>query len=202
MAISVFMHYHSGRDAVVLYDSVINEMRQRGRAVQEGLVYHLAAVVPHGMFVADAWETREAFNVFAAAKTVPLTEKRGLMSPEVEFADVYRMIAGAGSSTGGCGVVAHFDGDADALLRQYDELGAQAGLNQAPPPGLIVRWCAKRPTGLCTVDHWLSRENFENFRDGVLTQTMRSVGMPSPRFEFYDVYNTVDGRAAHEQQPA
>ena len=202
MAVSVFMRYRSGRDAVMLYESIIGEMRLRGQAVREGLLYHLAAVVPNGMFIADTWESRDAFSIFAAAKTIPLTERRGLTSPEVEFADVYGVTSGAGSSAHGCGIVSHFNGDPDDLTLRYEAATEESGFANVPPPGLIMHWSAKRPTGICTVDHWLTTADCETFRSGAFDDALRSAGIPAGRVEIFEVYNTIDGRRMNNPQPA
>ena len=201
MAISVFMRYQSGRDAVTLYESVVGEMRLHGEAIREGLIYHLAAVVPHGMFIADAWETREAFNTFALAKTLPLIEKRGLVSPEVEFGEIYQTVEAANSLAHGCALVTHFDGNVDDVLRQLDEACAMAGLASAPA-GLLYHWSLKRQGGICTVGHWQSREDWERFYSDAYGPAMRAAGLPEPRLEFYDIYNTIDARAVNAQPPA
>jgi hypothetical protein len=193
MAISVFMRFHSERDAIMLYESVINEMGRRGGTVAPGELYHIAALAHNGMFVADLWESREAFNAYAQAKLIPLTAKRGLFSPEVEFGDVHNILEGAAFSPRGTGVVAHFEGDVDDLLRKFDKAAGKIG-NPNVSNGLVFQWCAKHAGGICITAHWRSREECEPFMNGSFSEALRSAGMPRPRLDIYDVYNCMDGR--------
>lgn len=187
------MRFYSSRDAIMLYESVITEMGRHGGTLPPGEIYHLAALATNGMLVADLWESREIFKDYAMTALMPLTAKRGVFSPEVEFCDVYKIIDSGVSFTRGAVSVAHFDGNAEELLHKYGELEKQLGF-PAVPAGLVFQWSAKRPEGLCAVGHWRSREEAEQFANGVLSEALRSAAMPEPRIEYYDVYNTMDGR--------
>jgi hypothetical protein len=193
MAISVFMRFHSGRDAIMLYESIITEMGRRGGILPPGEIYHIAAFATNGMFVADLWQSREVFKEYAMAALMPLTAKRGLFAPEVEFCDVHRMIDSGVSFKHGAVSVAHFEGNVDELLRKYEQTTEKLGF-PAVPPGLVFQWSAKRPEGICVTSHWRSREEAERFLNGALAGALRTTGMPQPRLEYYDVYNTMDGR--------
>ena len=195
MSISVFMRFHSGRDAVMLYDSVIAEMGRHEGTLAPGEIYHLAALAPNGMFVADLWETREAFNDYAMTALIPLTAKRGLFSPEVEFCDVHRMVGGSESYNGGTVTVAHYDGNVDELVRKHDELEMKLGFPDNLPPGLLFQWSARHPERVCLIGHWRAREDADLFMSGPLAEALRSSGLPQPSVNIYEVYNTMDGRS-------
>lgn len=195
MAISVYLRYHSARDAILLYNSIIKEMGRSGGVVAPGEIYHLAALAQEGMFVADLWESREAFDAYARSTLIPLTAKRGLFSPEVEFCDLHRTIDGESSSTGGSVAVVHLEGDTEELLRKYDLMEPRLASNI--PTGLVVQWSAKRPAGMCITSHWRGREDCEAFITGPFSEALRLVGLPQPRLEFYDIYNSMDGRRVH-----
>jgi hypothetical protein len=196
MAISVFMRFHSTRDAIMLYESIINEMGRSGGVLPAGEVYHLAALATDGMFVADLWESREAFTAYAMAALIPLTAKRGLFSPEVEFCDVHSTAGGGTPFTRGTVTVTHLNGNVEELLRKYDTVETKLGFPTAPE-GLVFQWCAKRPEGLCITAHWRSREEAETFVHGALAEALRSTEMPLPSVEIYGIYNTMDGRSVH-----
>jgi hypothetical protein len=193
MAISVFMRFHSKRDAVMLYESVINEMGRRGGVLPQGEIYHLATLAEDGMFVADLWESRETFDAYAQAKLIPLTVKRGLVSPEVEYGDLHGTIDGACSSTHGISVVAHWDGNAEELLRKYDAVHATIDSANVAA-GLVFQWSCKRAGGISLAAHWRSREECAAYTRGAFHEALRSAAMPPPRLNYYDVYNAMDGR--------
>lgn len=196
MAISVFMRFHSTRDAIMLYESTMKEMGRSGGALPPGEVYHLAALAADGMFVADLWESREIFTAYAMATLIPLTAKRGLFSPEVEFCDVHRIAGGGASFAGGSVTVAHLNGNVEELASKYDELETKLGFPTVPE-GLVFHWSAKRPEGICVTTHWRSRENAEHFLNEAFPKAFQSTGMPQARLEHYDVYNAVAGPTVH-----
>lgn len=179
----------------MLYEGIISEMALHGAA--PGRLYHIAAIVPHGMFVASVWETREAFFSYAAAQTLPLIQKRGVDSPEVEIGEVYNTIDGQISIVHGDAVIAHYRGNVDDLLHRYGEMNAITGIASTPPPGLAFHWCAKLADGICVSEHWRSREEFEHFLNGPLRNAMRSAGMPQAKLDYYQLLNTIGGGRVH-----
>jgi hypothetical protein len=196
MAISVFMRFYSSRDTSMLYDSVIKEMGRHQGSLPAGEIYHVAARASGGGLVADLWEGREAFDAFAKTALIPLTAKRGIFSPEVEFCDVWRTFDGGVKSTRGVVALTHLDGNVEELLSKSGELEKKLGF-PAIPDDLIFTWLATRSQGICYTGHWGSRENAEKFINGPLAQGLRSLSMPPARVEFFDVYNIMDGRSIH-----
>jgi hypothetical protein len=178
------------------YDAILNDMGVR-TAPPKGAIYHIAARSPEGLFVADAWDTRPVFDRFAGEKILPLAQKHGFSPPDIEYSDIYNIIdSGMASPHGGAAMVAQFEGNTDDLVRKYDAVNANASAVRTPPPGLIFHQCTKRPNGIRIVDHWRTRDEFESFLNGPLGDALRSVGMPQPHIDFYQVYNTLDARGA------
>jgi hypothetical protein len=197
MPISVFMRFQSSRDPLMLYNAVISEMGVRAGATPPGWIYHIAGAVPHGLLIASTWETREAWMEFTRNKTIPLTEKRGVLAPEVQVGNVHNIVDGGIPAKRGTMVVATFCGNVERLMRQYDEASEKVGLMKAPPLGLVYHWASDCRTSFNIVDHWRSREEFERLYDSLLLETLRSVGMPQPRIEYYDVCNSIEGPRVH-----
>jgi hypothetical protein len=195
MAISVLLRFRMTGDALKAYDMVIDDMGVRS-APPKGVIYHFAARIPDGLFVADAWDTRPAFDRFAGDQILPLAQKHGFNPPDIEYSDIYNIIDGGIASTHGTGMVAQFEGNTEELLRKYDAVNAKMGAVQTALPGLIFHQCTKRPDGIRIIDHWRSRGEFESMLNGALGEALRSAGMPQPRIDFYEIYNTLDARRA------
>jgi len=192
VAISAVLQFASDTDARTIYDAVIEEMGVRDNA-PEGAIYHWAAPVPGGIRVCDLWETAEAFEEFAQAKIGPLTAKHGLKPPAVEVDVVHNIIKGDVTSHSGMGLIIEVEGDSKKLLAAYDATNAALGANKKAPAGLVMHSCAATAKGIRIVDHWCSREEFEQFAK-VLGPALAAAGMPDGRFEQFDVYNTIDAR--------
>jgi hypothetical protein len=194
MAISVVLRFRREGDVMKYYDAVIDDMGLRGGGAPKGAIYHFAARSPDGLFVADTWETRDAFEQFSRDQITPLGEKHGFSAPEIEYSDVFETIDGGISSKGGTGMVATFEGNTDELCRIIDKVNERMGAAKNPPPGLVFHEATKRPNGVRIIDHWTSRADFERFLNGRLGEALQGLGAPQPRVEYYDVYNTIDGR--------
>jgi hypothetical protein len=75
--------------------------------------------------------------------------------------------------------VYHFDGDTTALLACYDRL-----LALFPPNSFDFHACVQRADGISVYDACPDRPTFEQFSSGPeFRDTIRSVGLPSPRVE-------------------
>lgn len=196
MAISVFLRFTSPRNPSMLYDCIVDEMRLRAGEPASGSIYHLASILPDGMFIADVWESLDAFKSFVSAKMIPQMAKRGVLSPEFQFGDVHRLVDGPASSDRGILVVLTFDGDPGELMRNCDLINAAIDFSNSPPKGMIFHWSAKRSGGIYMVHHWLDRESYEAFLDTGIEDALRDAGLPQPRREYFDVYSTIDRRHA------
>ena len=195
MAILVILRFASAADPRPIYDAIVDEMGIREKPAS-GCVYHWAAPVKDGLFVADIWETREQFDAFAREKIEPLARKHGLSAPTTEIADVYKLHGVASAAKGGIGVLVECDGDAKDLLAKYDAANEKMDLPGQPPEGLILHAMTTTSKGIRGVDRWQSRDAFDRFVQTRLGPALQAVGMPPPRIEYFDVYNTIDGRAA------
>jgi hypothetical protein len=193
MAISAVMLFKSGGDVRKIYDSVVDEMGVRDKPAQGG-VYHWCAPVEGGLRVCDVWETRQDFDRFAKEKIMPLTAKHGLQPPQLEIQDVHEMVPGRLTSHKGTGMIAEFDGDSAQLLSLIDQANKRMSIVANPPEGLIFHFATATPKGARVIDHWRSREDFENFVDEQLADTLAALHLPQPRITYYDVYNTIDRR--------
>lgn len=194
MAISVFLRFTSPRDPSILYNSIVDEMQLRAGEPAAGSVYHLASILNDGMFIADVWQSFDEFKAFVVAKMIPLTEKRGLLSPEFQFGEVHRLVDGPASSDHGLLVVLRFDGDCDELMRRCDLINEAIDFSNSPPEGMIFHWSAKRPGGIYMVHHWLDRRSYDAFLDTGIEDALRAAGLPHPQREYFDVFSTIDGR--------
>jgi heme-degrading monooxygenase HmoA len=179
----------------MLYDSVIKEMGRAEGSLPSGEIYHLAAHTTGGGLIADIWESRETFDAYAKSALIPLTAKRGLFSPEVEFCDVLSMKGGEAAFTRGIVTISHLYGNLEDLLSKSEGLETKL----AVPEGLLFAWCAKRADGICYTAHWRSRDDAEAFINGAFQEALRSAGMPRAQIESYDVYNTMDSRRVHAE---
>ncbi|HLI96912.1 MAG TPA: hypothetical protein VKT72_12595 [Candidatus Baltobacteraceae bacterium] len=203
MAISVVMFFKKpdDRDVRTIYDAVIDEMGVRDNPAKGG-IYHWCAPVDDGLRVCDVWETHEDFEGFAQEKIGPLTAKQGLQAPEVSVTPVHEMVVGRGTDHKGVGVFVEAEGDTEELFSKVDRANERMNVVADPPEGLIFHWTTATPTGICAIDHWRSREDFERFVDAKLAPALVESGMPQPRITYFDVYNTIDRRVAAKPQPA
>jgi hypothetical protein len=193
MAISAVMLFHSNDDVRKIYDAVIDEMGVRDHA-PPGAIHHMCAVVPGGLRVCDLWETREQFERFAQMQIGPITFKHGLTAPLVELTPVHEMILGNSTARQGIGFFAEWEGDTTMLLQRIVEANARMNAVSNPPDGLVMHWTVPSITGVRVIDHWRSRDDFERFKQTRLAATMEAIGMPPPRFTYFDIYNTIDPR--------
>ena len=69
------------------YDQVMGLMALE--QVPDGALFHWVAQTGDGLKVVDVWETREAFDAFAAEKIGPLSAQVGLAPPGIAYHDVH-----------------------------------------------------------------------------------------------------------------
>ena len=195
MAISAVMFFKKpdDRDVRMIYDAVIDEMGVRDNPAK-GCIYSWCAPVEDGLHVCEVWETQEDFERFAQEKIGPLTAKQGLQAPKLSVTPVHEMVVGRDTDHKGVGVFVEAEGDAEELLSKVDRASERMNVAANPPEGLIFHWMTTTPTGICSFDHWRSREDFERFVDEKLAPTLVESGLPQPRITYFDVYNTIDRR--------
>lgn len=91
MAIAVQMDFSGG--SLAQYDEVIRRMGfSPGGAGAKGGLFHWVTKTPDGVRVTDVWESREAFEKFAAEKIGPITEAAGVARPEMKFFEVHNYL--------------------------------------------------------------------------------------------------------------
>jgi len=60
-----------------------------------GAIFHWVAETPDGIRVVDVWETREAYEQFAAEQIGPSTQQVGISAPpETTYRDVHNHLGG------------------------------------------------------------------------------------------------------------
>ena len=76
------------------YDQVIQKMGLTpGGSTPPGAISHWVAKTDDGMRVVDVWETREAYDQFAAAKIGPYSAEAGITEPpETRFFEVHNYL--------------------------------------------------------------------------------------------------------------
>ena len=79
----------------------------------------------------------------------------------------------------------------------YDAVGAEMGIENDPPPGLIFHWAGEVDGKWTVTDVWESREAYDRFREERLFPAIRAVsGMdpaegPQPTITEFAVHNYV-----------
>jgi hypothetical protein len=73
------------------YDEILKKMELTpGGATPPEAISHWAAVTDDGIRVVDVWDTREAFDRYAAEKIGPYSAEAGIAEPpEMHFYDVH-----------------------------------------------------------------------------------------------------------------
>lgn len=195
MAITAVMFFKSDGDVKKIYDAVIDEMGVRDNP-PAGSLYHWCAPVKGGMQVCDMWETREQFERFAQEKIGPITAKHGLQAPQMEVTPVHEFIKGRVTDHKGTGLFIEFDGDTKQLLGYVDDINEGANIAGDPPAGLVIHWSMPTASGIRVIDHWRSRQDFDQFVQTRLGPALKALNMSQPRITQFEVYNTIDPRVA------
>jgi hypothetical protein len=90
MAIAVEVTFH-GQDATLAkyFESVkLMGAQPGGPHPDPACMFHWITEIGGGLAVTDVWQTKEAFETFAATKIGPMGEKVGLPKPQIKFIDV------------------------------------------------------------------------------------------------------------------
>jgi hypothetical protein len=95
MAVAVEMNFSGA--TLEQYDQVMNTMGlTAGGATPPGAISHWVAKTDDGLRVVDVWESREAFDQFAAEQIGPATLAAGFTGPpETRFYDVHNHLTKA-----------------------------------------------------------------------------------------------------------
>jgi hypothetical protein len=83
MAICVIADNPKG--TVELYEQVMQRVAQGGGLPPEGAIFQIAGPSEPGWRVVSLWESREAFDRFAAERLAPAWNEAGISRDDVEF---------------------------------------------------------------------------------------------------------------------
>jgi hypothetical protein len=91
MAVGVVLEFAGA--TLEQYDEVVAKMgfTPGGKGGPGGL-FHWVTATDDGLRVTDVWETREAFEAFAAEKIGPITGDVGMAPPQITFYDVHNYL--------------------------------------------------------------------------------------------------------------
>ena len=89
MAVAVEMNFRGA--TLDQYDEILGKMGlTSGGATPPDAISHWAAKTDDGIRVVDVWETREAYDRYAAEKIGPYSQEAGVTeAPEMRFYDVH-----------------------------------------------------------------------------------------------------------------
>jgi hypothetical protein len=88
MAIAVTLDFKGG--TIAQYDEVIRKMGLTPEGpTPPGALFHWVSASGDGLHVTDVWETREAFDSFAAEQIGPYSQEVGLPEPSTTFYEVH-----------------------------------------------------------------------------------------------------------------
>lgn len=95
MAVAVEMNFRGA--TMAQYDQVIEKMGLTpGGATPPDAISHWVAETADGMRVVDVWESREAYDKFAAEKIGPYSAEAGITEPpETRFYEVHNYLTKA-----------------------------------------------------------------------------------------------------------
>jgi hypothetical protein len=89
MAIALLMEFKGV--STDQYDAVVRAMELGGLPYKGG-IFHVAGPTEDGLRIVDVWESQEAFDAFAQAKLMPITQQLGITPPEVKVWPVYNVL--------------------------------------------------------------------------------------------------------------
>jgi hypothetical protein len=94
MAVAIEMNFKGA--TLAQYDQVLDLMGLTpGGPIPPGAIFHWAAETADGLRVVDVWESREAYDKFAAEQIGPYSQQVGLPGPpETTYYDVYNTLGG------------------------------------------------------------------------------------------------------------
>ena len=93
MAVAVVMKFPAGT-TLEQYDEVVTKMgfQPRGSGAPHAL-FHWATATDDSITVTDVWESKQAFEEFAAKQIGPLTAEAGITGPpEMTFHEVHNYL--------------------------------------------------------------------------------------------------------------
>jgi hypothetical protein len=95
MAVAVEMNFPGA--TIEQYDEILGKMGLTpGGSTPPGAISHWVAKTDDGMRVVDVWETREAYDHYAAEKIGPYSVEAGITEPpETRFYDVHSYLTKA-----------------------------------------------------------------------------------------------------------
>jgi hypothetical protein len=95
MAVAIEMNFRGA--TTDQYDQIIEKMGLTpGGGTPQGAISHWVAKTDDGIRVVDVWETREAFDQYAAEKIFPYSAEAGITDePETRFYDVHNYLTRA-----------------------------------------------------------------------------------------------------------
>jgi hypothetical protein len=92
MAVAVDMRFREA--SLDQYDQILQKMGLRqGGEMPPGGISHWVAKTDDGLHIVDVWESREAFEKFAAEQIGPYSQEVGItQEPEISFYDVHNYL--------------------------------------------------------------------------------------------------------------
>ena len=95
MAVAIEMRFRGA--TLDQYDQVLQKMGLTpGGATPAKAISHWVAETPDGLHIVDVWESREAYDTFAAEKIGPYSAEAGITEPpETRFYDVHSYLTKA-----------------------------------------------------------------------------------------------------------
>lgn len=91
MALAMLLEFPTA--TVEQYDAVVQDMNLGGKTYKGG-VFHVAGPMEGGgIRIVDVWESQEAFDAFAQALLMPITQKHNLPPPNVTIWPVHNTLA-------------------------------------------------------------------------------------------------------------
>jgi hypothetical protein len=98
MAIAVELSFHGQGATIDNYFTAIEKMGAApgGPHPDPHLLFHWVTVVGGGFVVTDVWQTREAFDQFAANRIGPISAEVGIPNPQTKFIEVANFLTAGG----------------------------------------------------------------------------------------------------------
>jgi hypothetical protein len=91
MAVGVVLEIKGG--TLAQYDEVLKRMGlSPGGTTPPGGQFHWVAETDDGLIIVDVWESREAFDKFAAEKIGPLSAEVGLPAPALTYHEIHNTL--------------------------------------------------------------------------------------------------------------
>jgi hypothetical protein len=85
---------------------------------------------------------------------------------------------------------------------KYDAIIKELDLEKNPPPGAVTHTCGFDEAGICVVDVWATREDFDAFMTERLAPTFATLNIEMERPAIIDVYAMSATDAVDRFKPA